>query len=79
VNITEPGQPNGAVLKLAFWEAMRRCDTDERIHAMETLYFNRVDRDGGDQLIDGYLPKEVWEHMATAIQELRIAAGLTDP
>jgi hypothetical protein len=73
--MSEPGQPNAAVLKLAFWEAMRRCDTDERIHEIDTPCFNRVDKEGGDQLIDGHLPDEVWEHMAAAIQELRAAAG----
>jgi hypothetical protein len=49
---------------------MRRCDTDERIHQMDTPCFNRVDRDGGDQLIDGHLPDEVWEHMADAVADL---------
>lgn len=65
----EPGQPNAAVLKVAFWEAMKRCDGDERVHDMDMPYFNPR-----DSLIDGRLPDELWEHMDAAIQELRAAA-----
>lgn len=66
---SEPGQPNAAVLKLAFWEAMKRCGDDDRVHDMEYPWHD-------DPKIDGDIPAVLWEHMAEAIRELRAAAGL---
>jgi hypothetical protein len=67
--MSEPGQPNAAVLKLAFWEAMKRCEDDERVHAMDYPYHD-------DPQVDGDIPAVLWEHMAVAIADLRAAAGL---
>ena len=58
--------PSAATLEAAFWEAMKRCDTDPRIHAMDMPCFSRT---GKDSLVDGYLPDELWEHMAAAVYD----------
>ena len=64
-------EPTSEVLRQAFWEAMRRCDDeDDRIHAIDMPCFSRGHKDGGDQLIDGYLPDEIWEHMRAVLIEL---------
>jgi hypothetical protein len=63
------GQPNAAVLKLAFWEALKRCGDDDRVHDMEYPWHD-------DPRIDGSIPSVLWEHMAVALDELRAAAGM---
>lgn len=71
--MSETGKPNAAVLQLAFWEAMKRCDTDARVHDMEMPCFSRG---GSDSLVDGYLPDLLWEHMSAALNELAEAADV---
>lgn len=58
--------PNADMLRAAFWEALKRCDNDDRIHAMDMPCFSRT---GQDTLVDGYLPEELWEHMKAALSE----------
>lgn len=70
--VSEPGQPSAAILELAFWEALKRCENDESIHAMDMPCFSH---DGSSSLADGYLPDQLWEHMEAAIADLRAAAG----
>lgn len=66
----QPGQPHAAILRLAFWEALKRCEGDERVHDMDLPY------NADDPMIDGRLPEMLWEHMERALAELRDAAGL---
>jgi hypothetical protein len=42
---------------------------------MDMPCFNRSGDNQHDQLIDGYLPELVWEHMEAALNELHSAAG----
>ena len=51
-------------LRDAFWQAMLRCDDDARVHSMDMPCFSRTLK---DSLIDGYLPDELWEHMARVL------------
>jgi hypothetical protein len=43
---------------------MLRCDDDARVHSMDMPCFSRNLQ---DTLIDGYLPDELWEHMARVL------------
>jgi hypothetical protein len=67
----EPGQPNAAVLKLAFWEAVSRCE--------DKFSYVGSESNGDAGVIDSTFPEEFWGHMAVAVAELRAAAGLGKP
>lgn len=60
---------NAAILRLAFWEAMKRCGGDDRVHDMAYPWH-------GDPKIDGDIPAVLWEHMVAALDDLRAAAGV---
>jgi hypothetical protein len=62
----EPGQPNAAILKASFWEAVRRCESKFSYVGSES--------NGDEGVIDSFIPEEFFEHMAVAISELRAAA-----
>ncbi len=50
------------VLQQAFWEALKRCTEDPRVHPMDEPY-------AVDPRIDGTLPDEMWEHMAEVLAD----------
>lgn len=71
--VPEPGQPNAAIIELAFWEAVTRCVRDE--NSPITLVPLAPGEKGGINF-GNRIPDELWQHMAAALQELRAAAGV---
>lgn len=51
-----------AALHSAFWEALKRCEADPRVHPMSEPY-------AVDPRIDGELPDVMWEHMAELLAD----------
>lgn len=69
----EVGQPNAAVLELAFWEALKRCALDEQ--SPITLSPCGEGERGGISF-GRRIPDELWQHMAAALADLRAATGV---
>jgi hypothetical protein len=56
--------PSAEALRRAFWEAMKRCGDDDRVHDMEYPWHD-------DPKIDGDIPDVLWGHMQTVLGEPR--------
>jgi hypothetical protein len=67
-----PGQPNAATLELCFWEALKRCASDDDVPLNLTLR-DAADTGSGIELPNP-IPSQLWRYMADAHAELHAVA-----